>query len=299
MSVQLEQFRVVGVNRASGEDVSVVIEAATKAAAEVKAEQQGIETTHIARLKQADELPPDEQLLFSADAAEALSTHRTGNLIHDIASAVPDEPAPARPEPPRPEPVKPTKASPLPEVVAAISRPAYSSPATRREPENSSPLTAFAFVLLVLAGLVGGAYYVLIHEPNALIADEHELLFGDDIYIDAAANAPGRQAQGPQVDAFNNRPKNQPAATQPVGNAVVPPNTVPRQPAADLPALVLQSVVTSHEGRFAVINGKLYKEGSELAGCKLLNVADDWVLMERLGEQFVLEIESNDSPNQR
>jgi len=299
MSVQLEQYRVVGVKRSTGEDVSVVIEAASKAAAEVKAEQQNIETTHIVRLKQADELPPDAYELFSADAAEALSSRRTEHLIENIATAVPDEPAPPpRPEPPRPEPVPSRKPAPMPEIVAAITRPVYTAPAMRREPEYNSPFSAFAFVLFVIAGLAGGAYYVLIHEPNALIADQHELVFGDDLYIAAPTSASGKPANAPR-DAFDNRTSTQQTQTSTNNQPLNPPANLPRQPSNDVSALVLQSVVTSHEGRFAVINGKLYKEGSELAGCKLLKVADDWVLMERLGEQFVLEIESNDSPNQR
>lgn len=286
MSVQMEQFRVAGVDRETGEDVSVVIEAATKAAAEVKAEQQGIETTHIARLKQADELPPEESELFSADAAEALSSRRTENLIEEVAMAVPDEPAPPKMPPPPPEAPPPV----MPQVVAAISRPAYTTPVMRRDREYSSPFSAFAFVLLVLAGLCGGAYFVLVHEPNASLADEHELVFGDDLYMDPTP--PIEQSPRARSNAFVNG--QQPARVNPAGTATRPPAELPRQASVDVPALVLQSVVTSHEGRFAVINGKLYKEGAQLAGCTLRNVADDWVLMERLGEQFVLEIESND-----
>ena len=125
---------------------------------------------------------------------------------------------------------------------------------------------------------------------NPLLADEHELVFGDDLY---AAPAPSIQdAPRPRISAFVN---DAPASRVQVPKPPRPSADLPRQTAAGVPALVLQSVVTSHEGRFAVINGKLYKEGSELAGCTLRAVADDWVLMERLGEQFVLEIESNDA----
>lgn len=54
--------------------------------------------------------------------------------------------------------------------------------------------------------------------------------------------------------------------------------------------LQLQSVVSSHEGRFAVINGKLYKQGAAVDGQTLVSIADDWVLMEKKGEQYVLQI---------
>ncbi|MEM1353926.1 MAG: hypothetical protein AAGC44_12070 [Planctomycetota bacterium] len=293
MSVQLEQFRVVGVNRSTGEDVSVVIDAATKAAAEVKAEQMDIETTHIVRLKQADEQPPDEHELFSADAAEALSTRRTEKLIEDIATAVPDQDqqAPPSPEPPAPEPAPKNRSAPLTEIVAAINRPAYSSPATRREQEYHSSSTAFLFVLLVLAGLAGGAYFVLVHEPNALVAQEEQLLFGEDLYFEVSPPT-DPPAQGPRLDAFNNRPNPQPTDRETTPLQPASPQGSPRH-TDDLPPLVLQSIVTSHEGRFAVINGKLYREGAELAGCKLLRVADNWVMMQRGARQFVLEIEAN------
>lgn len=171
MSVQLQQFRVVGVDRVSGSDVSVIVDAGTKAAAEVKAEQLDIETTHIVRIKQDEPTPPDEHELFSAEAAEALVARRTDKLIEEVVP--PEEPRikpdpPADPPAPRPTPLPPNA------VVAAIGRPTYAAAAKRGEPSGAevSGGPTFAIVLLFMLGLTAGAYFVLVHEPNAIQAQQ-------------------------------------------------------------------------------------------------------------------------------
>lgn len=294
MSVQTQQFRVVGVDKATGQDISAVIDAATKAAAEVKAEQMNIETTHIVRLKQDEPAPPDDHELFSAEAAEALTAKRTDKLIEEVAP--PEEPriAPALTPPP--------DAAPQPAPLApAVARPAYNASNTRGEPAAGelSGLRVFSFVLLFLLALCGGAYFVLVHEPNAVKADTQELVFGDDLFTDVIHATQGESANTPVRDAFTNRvgagaQSDQPILAEAERLVINPPQDQAAAP--DGPArpvkLVLQSVVTSHEGRFAVINGKLYKQGSAVMGHTLLNVADDWVLLEADGTQRVLQIES-------
>lgn len=306
MSVQLQQFRVVGVRNGTGEDVSIVIDAATKAAAEVKAEQMDIETTHIVRIKGEEAPAPDEHELFSSEAAEALAGKRTDKLIEEVVP--PEEPreSPEPPAPPTPEVKQQTrsKAKPAPEpqaVIAAITRPNYAAPTTTREPVgNVSGMRAFGFVLLVLLAMTAGAYYVLIHEPNNVKAEEHELVFGEDLFSDVINGEMVLGEDPPAVrDAFgaSGNSKTAPIGDNKefivIGQPQAQAASAGGPPATNHPALQLQSVVTSHEGRFAVINGKFYKQGSTVAGCKLVSVADDWVLMEKDGKQFTLQIEAS------
>ena len=310
MSVQMQQFRVVGVRNATGEDVSIIIDAATKAAAEVKAEQMDIETTHIVRIKEEQPTPPDEHELFSAEAAQALAGKRTINLIEEVITQEESRtPPPAEPEPIVPA-INPQARHD--DIVTAITRPIYAAPSTRREssPDSISGARAFSFVLLVLLGITAGAYFVLVHEPNKINADDHELIFGQDLFSDVIDTNPVSTTNAPMRDAFGSKTA-KPTNTLPInkdqqvfiGN---PDATTPGEAASAAgqtsktptprETLELQSVVTSHEGRFAVINGKLYKQGTTVAGCKLVNVADDWVLMEKDGRQFTLQIEANDTP---
>lgn len=309
MSVQTQQFRVVGVNTQTGEDVSVVIDAGTKAAAEVKAGQMQIETTHIVRIKQDTPDQPDEHELFSSEAAEALAGKRTINLIEEV---VPPEEPMAAPPPPAPEP------APEPEpvaVVAAITRPNYNTPASRQPSTDTvSGLRAFGIVLLVLLGICAGAYFVLVHQPNPLTAQDQDLVFGQDLFSDVL-EPPALESPFDKLerDAFNNRTTNtdptpdgppialdqqlqitpDPAESASAGGSTsasldgstTTPTPKPR-------ALKLQSVVTTHKGRFAVINGKLYKQGDAFGSATLVSVADDWVLIERDGKQFTLKIET-------
>lgn len=299
MSVNMQQFRVVGVSTKTGEDVSVVIDAATKAAAEVKAEQMDIETTHIVRIKQEEPTPPDEHELFSAEAAEALAGKRTVNLIEEVIAAEEPRPAPAPAPTVHTPPATSARNKPVPnQVIAAITRPTYASPASQREPAAEvSGLRAFGVVLLVLLGITAGAYFVLVHEPNNVNAQHEELLFGEDLFSDVVPHVKANTPAGPARDAFDTRVNTRPPAADkpPIAadqQIVITPATAQAEPKPLGPAdLVLQSVVTSHEGRFAVINGRLYKQGSTIAGHKLVNVADDWVLMEHSGKQFVLQIE--------
>ncbi len=297
MSVQLQQFRVVGVNTATGEDVSIILDAATKAAAEVKADQMGIQTTHIVRIKH-DEPTPDEHELFSTEAAEALTSKRTDKLIEEVAA--PQESA-AKPAPVvrTPLPVKPQPHN----DITAITRPNYTAPRLGPEPidHNVSGLRAFSFVLLMLLLITAGCYFVLVHEPNKIKANTQELVFGQDLFIDVIAPSKSDPQAPDMRDAFGNlkrqtpmlsanpTPKAQAEAASAAGQPPQPPtpSTTPT------PTLELQSIVTSHEGRFAVINGKLYKQGASVQGYKLVNVADDWVLMEKDGKQFTLQIEAD------
>lgn len=311
MSVQMQQFRVVGVNRGSGADVSVVIDAATKAAAEVKAEQMNIETTHIVRLKQQEPTPPSEHELFSAEAAEALAGKRTDKLIEEVVP--PEEPRAITPTPvpvpviPDPPKSKRRQAPEPPAVVAAITRPTYAAHTNKREAagDAASGINAFGLILLVLLAITAGAYFVLVHEPNAVEAEQHELVFGEHLFSDVTAENPsGADIDLP--DAFNKR-TSPPGSSQPpiakdrqINLTNTADNTdkqaTPKPAATNTPRpvkLELQSVVTSHEGRFAVINGKLYKQGATVAGHKLLNVADDWVLVEKDGKQNVIQIRSD------
>ena len=308
MSVQMQQFRVVGVSTETGEDVSVVIDAATKAAAEVKAEQMCIETTHIVRLKQETPEPPDEHELFSSEAAEALAGKPTASLIEEV---VPPEEPKQTPQAETASAVGPQHAQTptQPEdndVVAVIARPTYAAPNTRREPTGTdvSGVRAFGLVLLVLLGISAGAYYVLIHEPNTLKADEEELIFGQDLFSDVIDPVSIEPADRKMRDAFNNRTTN--TAPEPGGPPIAEdqqvvindqaegasaPGLTPKRPGK----LTLQSVATTKDGRFAVINNKLYKQGSMIGSATLVSVANDWVLIERDGKQFTLKIEASSS----
>ncbi len=305
MSVQTQQFRVVGVNTQSGEDVSVVIDAATKAAAEVKAEQMHIETTHIVRLKTDSPEPPDEHELFSSEAAEALAGNRTINLVEACVSHEQSQPAtPAEAASAAGSfPTNPSNPPPR-EVVAAITRPSYAAPATQREHNNDevSGRRAFALVLVVLLGISAGAYFVLVHQPNSTNAQDQDLVFGQDLFSDVLEPAALDQPSEPVRDAFNNRATNQTANTN---NPPIAPDQqlriTPQVESAEAASaagpskpskLKLQSVVTTNKGRFAVINGKLYKQGSDIGSAILVSVADDWVLIERDGKQFTLHIQA-------
>eukprot|EP00752_Nemacystus_decipiens_P015105 g13457.t1 len=309
MSVQTQQFRVVGVNTQNGEDVSVVIDAATKAAAEVKAEQMHIETTHIVRIKQETPEPPDEHELFSTEAAEALAGKRTDKLIEEVVPPEEPKPAPAPPPPtPQPQPV---------EVVAAVTRPTYAAPASREPSSDTvSGMRAFGLVLVVLMTICAGAYFVLVHQPNTIHAQDHDLIFGEDLFSDVL-EPPTLESPFDKLerDAFNEQvkvkasPDGPPIAPDQQIN-LTPPETQPQVEAASAAGanqappidatppksssnkLKLQSIVTTHKGRFAVINGKLYKEGDAFGSAALVSVADDWVLIERDGKQFTLQIET-------
>lgn len=320
MSVQTQQFRVVGVNTQTGEDVSVVIDAGTKAAAEVKAEQMQIETTHIVRLKQDTPEPPTEHELFSSEAAEALAGKRTINLIEEVVP--PEEPKQA----PAADPASasgstnaPTPGSPPPtqDLVTAITRPNYAGPASRQDAHGDqvSGLRAFGLVLLVLMGISAGAYFVLVQQPNSINAQGDELVFGQDLFSDVLEPAALEQPTEKVRDAFNSRAAN--ADPLPGGPPIAPDQQLQITPPADSasagvseptpkstaapPApskaskFKLQSVVTTNQGRFAVINGKLYEQGGNIGSAKLVSVADDWVLIERDGKQFTLKIEQSAS----
>jgi len=290
MSVQTQQFRVVGVNTQSGEDVSVIIDAATKAAAEVKAEKMQIETTHIVRLKQEEPVPPDEHELFSSEAVAALVSRRTSSLIEEVVP--PEEPRPTPPPAPEPTP---------PPVVAAITRPSYTAPAMHREHYASgvSGLRAFGIVLLVLLSICAGAYFVLVHQPNQTVAGDEDLVFGQDLFRDVLENPPASEAPFDKLrDAFNQRATDASPTAPPIAPDQQLQITPPAEPASaggstsPKRKLKLQSIVTTNKGRFAVINGKLYEQGKTIGSAKLVSVADDWVLIERNGKQFTLKIES-------
>lgn len=312
MSVQTQQFRAVGVNTQTGEDVSVIIDAATKAAAEVKAEQMRIETTHIVRLKTDNPEPPNEHDLFASEAAEARAGTPTDKLIEEIVA--PEEPkqAPRSPEHASAggsmATFKPASAPEPTAVVTAITRPSYAAPSSQNHSTDTvSGLRAFSIVLLILMGMCAGAYFVLVHQPNTLKAQEEELIFGQDLFSDVL-EPPTLESPFDKLDrdAFNRRsdspqPGSPPIAldqqlvisTPPAESAVAGRSD---QPTANPPApsknskLKLQSVVTTNQGRFAVINGKLYEQGGSIGSAKLVSVADDWVLIERDGKQFTLKI---------
>ncbi len=313
MAVETTQFRVVGVDKDTGEDVSIVLDAATKAAAEVKAEKLNIDTTHIVRMKRHDDPPADEHTQYAQDAAEARSTTPTDKLIEEVVpqetprekptAYTPPAPAPARPQP---QPVE------EPVVLAAVSRPAYSAPSVKWGGQRPTGRSAVLFVLAVLLGIAGGGYYVLVQEPGSAGADEADLynegLFddGSELLVPQADtharlnhnNAFGDRGTRPRATAQN--PVTPPADNTPPTQAPVVRSNTPPQ-GADNPAtpagqpvrLELQSVVVSHEGRFAVINGKMYPQGATLHGCTLLNIADDRVLLDRGGERFTLRIVTN------
>ncbi|MFK7787973.1 MAG: hypothetical protein AB8C95_00585 [Phycisphaeraceae bacterium] len=311
MSVQTQQFRVVGVNTQSGKDVSVVIDAASKAAAEVKAEKMHIETTHIVRLKADTPQPPDEHELFSAEAAEALAGQRTINLVeecvsHEESKATPAEAAASaesHPRNPKPETPAPKPASPEPEqVFTAISRPSYAAPSSQRDnqADQVSGMRAFALVLVVLLGISAGAYFVLVHQPNSTIAQDEDLIFGQDLFSDVLEPATTDQSNDAMRDAFNNRtasagakPNNPPIALDQQLRITAPTEAASAVGSTNPPKLTLQSIVTTNKGRFAVINGKLYEQGHSIGTAKLVSVADDWVLIEREGKQFTLQIAKN------
>lgn len=309
MSVQTQQFRVVGVSTETGEDVSVVIDAATKAAAEVKAEQMQIETTHIVRLKSDTPEPPDEHELFSSEAAEALAGKRTDKLIEEVVP--PEEPKQAQQAEavsaagPPAEPTSAPKPVHPQHLVSAITRPNYAAPSNRREPAGTevSGLRAFGIVLLVLFGISAGAYFVLVHQPKTSNAEEERLVFGENLFSEVLEPPTLEQPQETVRDAFNNRSN---SAPRPGGPPIAPDqqiNLTPPQAEAASAAgstpnaskLKLQSVVTTNKGRFAVINGKLYEQGKNIGSAKLVSVADDWVLIERDGKQFTLQIEQSAS----
>jgi len=283
MAVETCQFRVAGVDRETGEDVSIVIEAATKAAAEVKADKQGIDTTHIVPLRDpAAEFAAKEENLYAVDAAEARMTTPTDKLIE---VCVPEEEVTDDAE------AYAESESETTQIVGSIARPAYTSPVVSWVP--STPHTSLgmvAFVLAVLCGISAGGYFVLIHEPSKVSADTQRLEFGEDLYVDVIGSEVDVPGQTPmQSNAFSRQP------THGTEDATAPqterPQNLVRPDGA--PAFVLQSVVVSHEGRFAILNGQLYKQGSEIAGCTLVSVADDWVLMQWGGAQFVVELKPN------
>lgn len=295
MSVETYQFRVAGVDIDTGEDVSVVIEAATKAAAEVKAEQLNIDTTHIVRLKRHDDPSADEHTQFTQDAAEARSTTPTDKLIEEVVP--PEEPkiklTSAPPPPPKPQPQpEPQQAPP---VLAAISRPAYSAPSVKLGGNRPTGTSALLFILAVLCGIAGGAYYVLVQQPNSASADPAHLLTGDALFDtapeEAATTERPSQPRLNNTNAFHQRGGRSTATAPPTQ----PPAITPREPEpAPRATLELQSVVVSHEGRFALLNGKLTPVGETIAGYTLVSVGDDWVVLEHNGEQSVLRIVPND-----
>lgn len=328
MAVETNDFRVVGVDMDTGEDVSVVIAAATKAAAEVKAEKLNIDTTHIVRMKRHDDPSADEHTQYAHDAAEARSTTPTDKLIEEIIEPETPREAPEMvmvPTPsPLPEPAPAQHAAPSapaaqqpPVVLAAVSRPAYSAPTLNLGGKRPSATSALLFVLAVLLGIAGGGYYVLVQEPNA--ANANDLLPPDMLFDESNTAPPPAPVQRPQLNnpnAFGQRatagPRTTPVAplqNAPSNNTPATQTPAPPQPAATpeptpqatpggssgVATLHLQSVVVSHEGRFAVINGKLIAQGDQIAGCTLLNIADGRALLEKDGEEFVLEIETNDA----
>ncbi|MEM9415715.1 MAG: hypothetical protein AAGA29_09600 [Planctomycetota bacterium] len=307
MAIETCQFRVVGVDKETGEDVSVVIEAATKAAVEVKAEKLNIDTTHIVRMKRADDFVNDEHTQYLLDAAEARSTTPTDKLIEEV---VPPE-TPRETLTPAAKPAALTSHVPKPQhtheeepmVIAAISRPAYSAPTVKWSGSKPTGKSALIFVAAVLFGIAAGGYYVLVQQPMSASADE-ALLYGDnlfdttnaDIAVTPETTQPRPRPRLNNPDAFGGQRSGSNAGTpttaaQPPSNNAAQNNSP--EPDAQRIRLELQSVVVSHEGRFAVINGKLTPQGETVAGCTLVNVADDWVLMEHNGEQFILRIVPN------
>ena len=279
MGIETEQFRVIGVDKDTGEDVAVVIDAATRAAAEVKADQQNIDTTHIVRLKPDGETMLQEHTDYAFDAAEARTTTPTDKLIQEIVEH--------EPLPPTPGPITTTPTTP--EIVTTISRPGYTTPTHQYTGTRPTGLSALVFIIVVLAGISAGGYYVLVHQPNLASADDH-LMSGEDLFDHPFAEQPAVQADtqpSGQPNVFSRQHGSSSANTYPQNT-----QRQAQQPASsqEPSALVLQSIIVGQEGRFAVINGQLYKEGSELAGCKLIRVDDNSVLMERQGAQFVLDI---------
>ena len=312
MAVETNEFRVVGVDKDTGEDVSVVIEAATKAAAEVKAEKLNIDTTHIVRMKRHDDPPADDHVQYAHDAAEARSTTPTDKLIEELIEPETPREMPTVVMVPTPSPLPPdhnvktanAAAGQPPVVLAAVSRPAYSAPTLNLAGKRPSATSAMLFVLAVLLGIAGGGYYVLIQEPNAVSAND--LLPPDELFDTPASAPPATATPRPQLNnpnAFGQRNSHGPRTTPvaPLQNAPAanntPTPTPPAQPAANARpvTLELQSVVVSHEGRFAVINGKLVAQGDTIAGCTLVNIADGRALLQKDGEQFVLEIETGEA----
>ena len=304
MAVEMNEFRVFGVNKDTGKDVSVVIEAATKAAAEVKADQQNIDTTHIVRMKAPEDALPDGQMPFIPSAADTHSTTPTDKLIEEV---VPPESPREIPEPPPLQaagPGQPPAATPGPSdeptFIVPTSRPAYNAPTLVGHGHKPSGMGALMFVCAVLCGIAAGGYYVLVQEPRAADADAARL-YSEPLFDNGSEvldtdpqsatplnhhNASGEPGTRPPADTGNTQ------AQAPAHGATPHQASASNDPAGSQP-LVLQSVVTSPEGRFAVINNNTYPEGAEIAGCTLLNVADDWVLMQSGGEQFVLRIMSD------
>ncbi|MFI4860359.1 MAG: hypothetical protein ACIAXF_06730 [Phycisphaerales bacterium JB063] len=297
MAIETCQFRVVGVDKDTGEDVSVVIEAATKAAVEVKAEKLNIDTTHIVRMKRADDPVADEHTQYLLDAAEARSTTPTDKLIEEVVPPeTPRETFTAAPKPasltqhtPKPTPDQ------EPAVIAAVSRPAYSVPSVKWSSPRPTGKSALVFVAAVLFGIAAGGYYVLVQQPMSASADE-ALLYGDDLFDTPGTTTPATDNNRPRLNnanAFAQRQGGAPSANHTQAPSTNQANTPRPAPAAQRVRLELQSVVVSHEGRFALINGKLTPQGGVISGCTLVTVADDWVLLERGGEQFVLRIIPN------
>lgn len=314
MAVETTQFRVVGVDKDTGEDVSIVLDAATKAAAEVKAEKLNIDTTHIVRMKRHDDPIADEHTQYAMDASEARSTTPTDKLIEEVVPQETPREKPTAHQPPAPPAARPqTQPTQEPVVLAAVSRPAYSAPSVKWSGPRPTGRSAILFVLAVLLGIAGGGYYVLVQEPGSAGADEaalyDESLFDDGSELlapNADAHArlnhqnafgdrgtrPRTPSQSPAAQLANNTPPTQTPVVR--SNTPAQPADNPTPPASQPVRLELQSVVVSHEGRFAVINGKMYPQGASLHGCTLLNIADSWVLMDRSGEQFMLRIVTNE-----
>lgn len=325
MSVQTQQFRVVGVNRQTGKDVSVILDAGTKAAAEVKAAQMHIETTHIVRIKQPTPEPPDEHDLFAAEAAEALAGKRIDQLIEAV---VPPEEPRLAPQtqgdvPPTSSLASTTQPVEVPsQVVAATTRPTDPELASRQAgTDQVSGLSAFGLVLVILLGISAGTYFVLVHQPNRIQPQHNELIFGQDFFtgavephafeshtLDRKASgretpvsitpatppiAPDQQIKITPLQANPTQPGSTSAPTSTSADAQTAPLSTPSPNSKR--KLKLQSIVTTHKGRFAVINGKLYKEGDAFGSASLVSVADDWVLIERDGKQFTLHITATTS----
>lgn len=284
MAVETCQFRVAGVVRETGLDISLVIDAATKAAAEVKADQQGIDTTHIVPLHDPAATTTDHaEDQYAIDAAEARTTTPTNKLIE---ACVPEETV-------KPDltPDVPSEAEPV-MIPDAIMRPAYTTPVVGWTPsDRPSAMSLLVFALFILGGITAGGYFVLIHEPASVSAQSQPLVFGNDLYVDVIGGEVDNTDQ-PAVNANAFSHRNETAAHR-THDTAPPPSLQNLHRPSSAPALILQSVVVSHEGRFAILNGQLYKEGTQVAGCTLISVADDWVLMQWHEAQFVIQLKPN------
>ena len=117
--------------------------------------------------------------------------------------------------------------------------------------------------------------------------------FGERPPVNRTSNTDPKP-DGPPI-ALDQQLQITPAPTEPT-SAGGANTAAPEPPAASKNSkLKLQSVVTTNKGRFAVINGKLYEQGGAIGSAKLVSVADDWVLIERDGKQFTLQIETSAS----